>query len=125
MKAGGIVVIFPEGGRTEGGETSPISKNDFFFSQKGKKIRQLKEGVGLLTKMTNASLLFIWSEGSEKIMPNIPGKLYSWPKIRNNSQRRRNQIIIKIGYFLRFEKNHSTNEITQKIASTLLQLADE
>lgn len=124
LKLGGVIVIFPEGGRTEGGSTSPVSKSDFFYSEKGKKIRQLKEGVGLLARVTNVPLLFLWSEGSEKIMPNISGKLYSWPRFRDE-QGRRNQIIIKIGNVLSFDKSCSSNEITQKIASTLLELADE
>ncbi|MBM3251129.1 MAG: 1-acyl-sn-glycerol-3-phosphate acyltransferase [Candidatus Nealsonbacteria bacterium] len=123
LRSGGVVIIFPEGGRTEGGKTSPTSEKDFLYAKRGGKIRPLKEGVGLLAKRTNASVLFLWTSGSESVMPNIPGKLYSFPRLIGNGGV--NRILIKVGGVLRFNAEESASEITQKIACELLRLADE
>jgi len=121
---GGILIIFPEGGRTEGGHTSPSSSNGFFYSRtRGNKIRPLKQGVGLLAKSTNAPVLLVWGQGAAEIMPNRPDRLYSWPVFRNGSGW--NSVTIKIGRTLRFNGGQPAEEVTQTIASNLLQLADE
>ena len=114
LSSGGRIVFFPEGGRTFKG-------NDFFYSQKGKRIRTLKEGAGLLIAKTKALILPIWVEGTDQVLPNSPDpeKLYyTFPRIWK-------KITIKIGDPLKFEEGNQKEEITQKLVTTLLKLADE
>jgi len=111
LTSGGRIVFFPEGGRTFKGE-------EFFYSKKGKRIRTLKEGAGLLVAKTQATVLPIWVEGTDEVLPNSPDKLYyCFPKFWK-------KITIKIGEPLNFEKA-SQEEITQKLVTALLKLADE
>ncbi len=113
LESGGRIVFFPEGGRTFRGE-------EFFYSQKGNKIRVLKEGIGLLIAKTNPTILPIWVEGTEKFLPNSPDpdKLYStFPKLSE-------KIIIKIGQPFKTEKENP-EKIIQEIVTHLLRLSDE
>jgi len=108
----GIIIFFPEGGRTYKGKR-------FLKSFKGKKIRELKEGIGWLVLKTKANVLPVWVEGTDKVLPNISGRLFSFPRFNG-------KIVIKIGNVLDFKKNNlSKEEITRQIASALLNLADE
>ena len=114
LTSGGTVVFFPEGGRTFKGE-------EFFYSQKGKKLRMLKEGTGLLVTKTQATVLPVWVEGTEDVLPNSPDpdKLYyTFPRIWK-------KMIIKIGEPLKFDPSNKKEEITQKLVISLLKLADE
>jgi len=111
LASGGKIVFFPEGGRTFKGE-------EFFYSKEGKRIRTLKEGAGLLVMKTGATVLPVWVEGTDNVLPNSRDKLYHcFPRLWR-------KMTIKIGEPLRFEKTNQ-EEITQKIAATLLRLADE
>jgi len=111
----GILVFFPEGGRTFKGK-------EFFHSEKKrKKLRLFKQGVGWLILRTNALVLPIWVDGTEEFLPNLPNKLYhTFPRFWK-------KITIKIGEPLRFQKSevNSREGITQKLITTLLNLADE
>ncbi len=109
--SGGRIVFFPEAGRTFKGE-------EFFYSKEGKRIRTLKEGAGLLVMKTGAAVLPIWVEGTDKVLPNSRDKLYHcFPRLWK-------KVTIKIGEPLKFEKTNQ-EEITQKLVTTLLRLADE
>jgi len=113
LASGERIVFFPEGGRTFKGK-------DFFYSpEKHKRLRMLKEGAGLLVAKTGATVFPIWVEGTDKVLPNSPDKLYHcFPRIWK-------KMTIKIGEPLSFEGNKQKEEITQKIITTLLKLADE
>ena len=115
VNSGGIVVIFPEGGRT--------FKREKLYSRTGnKQIAILQEGIGLLIRKTDAPVLFIWVEGSDEFFPNtiwIEGKRSRFPFPRFWKK-----ITVKIGPTVRFEKV-SKEEITQQVAARLLKLADE
>ncbi len=109
-----IVVLFAEGGRTFRGER-------FLYSKKGRKIRELKPGIGWLVVRTGARVLPIWVEGTDQFLPNHQTKLFY-------SINPRAKITIKIGKLLRFRLSlriGSSKEITQKISQALLDLADE
>ncbi len=108
----GIVVLFPEGGRTFKGE-------GFFTSdKKGKKLRILKEGVGWLILKTNPLIVPVWIDGAEKVLPNKLDKLYHCiPRFWKG-------MTVKIGEPMHIE-GKKKEEITQEIALTLLKLADE
>ena len=111
LNLGGIVVLFPEGGRTFKGKT-------FFTSDKGKKLRILKAGVGWLVLKTNPLIIPIWIDGAEKVLPNKPDKLYHClPNFFNC-------VTVKIGEPIHIE-GENKEEITQEIALSLLKLADE
>ena len=111
LNLGGIVVLFPEGGRTFKGEK-------FFYSENGKKIRRLKEGVGWLILKTNPLIVPVWIDGAEEVLPNKPDKLYHCiPRFWKG-------MTVKIGEPIHVE-GKKKGEITQEIALTLLKLADE
>ncbi len=114
LNSGGRIIYFAEGGRTFKGKS-------FLYSKKEKRIRELKKGIGWLALKTNATVLPVWMEGTDEILPNVPGKLFSWPKFRN-------RITIKIGQPLRFQHRSpylNKEQVTQIIANALLNLADE
>ncbi len=113
LNSGKIVILFPEGGRIFKGE-------DFLYSQGGKKIRILKDGIGWLVLKTGALVVPVWVEGTDKALPNSPDKLFSFPRLWK-------KIIIKIGEPLRFQGSSANRreQVTQIIANNLLKLADE
>lgn len=115
VNSGGIVVIFPEGGRT--------FKREKLYSRTGnKQVAILQEGIGLLIRKTNAPVLFIWVEGSDEFFPNtmwIEGKRSRFPFPRFWKK-----ITMKIGQIVRFKKV-SREKITQQVAANLLKLAEE
>ena len=114
INAGGIVILFAEGGRT--------FKREKLYSKKGKEIAILQEGIGLLIRRTEASVLFIWVEGSDDFFPNtlwVDEKTSRFPFPRFWKK-----ITIKIGSTVYFQKK-SKEELTQEVAAKLLELADE
>ena len=115
LNSGGIIILFPEGGRTYKGD-------DFLYSRKGKRIRILMGGLGWLVLKTKATVLPVWVEGTDKVLPPNPNpdKLFSWPNLRE-------KMTIKIGKPLEFEGSSAVGRevVTQMIANALLKLADE
>jgi 1-acyl-sn-glycerol-3-phosphate acyltransferase len=113
LLAGKIVILFPEGGRTEKGE-------DFLYSQKGERIRIFEDGLGWLVLKTGALVLPVWVKGTDKVLPNVPDRLFSRPNLKEI-------ITIKIGKPLRFKGLPAIKRegVTQMIANALLRLADE
>ena len=82
----------------------------------------MQEGIGLLILKTQAPVLPIWIEGSDKVFPNtlwIDEKTskFSFPRFWK-------KITVKIGNITEFEKS-SRVEITQEVGIKLLELADE
>jgi len=111
LNLGGVVILFPEGGRTYKGK-------NFFHSEKGRKIRKLKAGVGWLVLKTNPLIVPIWIEGAKKVLPNKTGRLYHcFPRLWRN-------VTVKIGKPIHIE-GMNKEEVTQEIALALLELADE
>ncbi|MFA4872014.1 MAG: lysophospholipid acyltransferase family protein [Patescibacteria group bacterium] len=115
LNSGGIIILFAEGGRTYLGES-------FLYSQKGKRIRILKGGLGWLVLKTKATVLPVWIEGADKFLPpaDSPDKLFSWPNLQE-------KVAIKIGKPLKFEGSPAVGRemATQMVANALLKLADE
>ncbi len=102
---GGVVIIFPEGGRTFKGES-------FFYSRNGKRMRSLKGGIGWLALKTKASILPVWVDNTDYFLPNRK----TWPRFRK-------KIVINIGepFIL---QNIEKEEAIQKIATSILDLAN-
>ena len=111
LNKGKVIVLFPEAGRTFKGE-------EFFYSKKGKRIRILKEGVGLLIQKTNPTILPVWVEGTNKVIPNSKKRLYCFPRFWRSS-------VIKIGHPIKINGETPRERIAQKLATILLELADE
>jgi 1-acyl-sn-glycerol-3-phosphate acyltransferase len=123
LNAGGIIIPFTEGGRTCFGKA-------FAYSNNGKKIRISDEvdkttegarGISWLISQTNPTVLFIWVEGAEKVLPNSSDrkKLYQIPP------NFREQVTIKIGKPVCFLKGYSKNKMAEELTSNLLNLANE
>lgn len=71
---GGILILFPEGGRT--------FKGDKFISLKNRRIRKFPTGISYLFDGLNCFILPIWVEGTEKILPNKFNFSEQWPFFR-------------------------------------------
>lgn len=72
LRDGAVFIIFPEGGRTYKG------KNEELISDGGKegaelngKIRPFAKGAGLLALETEAMVIPVWVEGTDKVSPNM------------------------------------------------------
>lgn len=59
LRIGCKVVLFPEGGRT--------SKGNRFVP--GKRMRELKNGVGKIVNKVNCTVVPVWIDGAEEILP--------------------------------------------------------
>ena len=62
LRMGGNVILFPEGGRTSRGE-------HFVYSASLKYMRELKNGVGRIICRTNCTVVPVWIDGAEKVLP--------------------------------------------------------
>ena len=111
LKAGGIMLIFPEGGRTFKGEdflTSPV---------KGKKIRRFISGFAWLAAKTEATVLPVWVEGTDRVSPNFNQAKYAFPRFWRKTA-------IVIGQPLRFS-GQDYEQITKTVEKAVLDLADK
>ena len=109
LENGGRILIFPEGTRT----FKAISKSRV-RSANGKKLGKLKDGAAWLALKTNAKVLPIWVEGTDKVLPN---NKFPLPRLWH-------RIIIKIGNPFLVQSN-TRKEATLEITQSLLDLADE
>ena len=73
LRTGAIIIFFPEGGRTYRGKEMDLvkGKND-------RKVRQFKNGIGLVALETNCVLIPVWVAGTDKVSPNRDDARYSW-----------------------------------------------
>ncbi len=125
------LILFGEGGRTHKG-------NDLIFSPSGKyKIRPLKPVIAKLACQTGATILPVWAEGMEGILPNREFfKPYWWQKILPKKgifvPRLWRKCSISIGdpilvpfYLSKREEKEAVGQLTEKITQKLLELAEE
>lgn len=113
-----VVIFHPEGGRTCTGE-------EFIFSKTGKRIRKLKDSVGWLVHKADPLIVPVWVEGTDKVFPNT-----LWVKESKSKfpfPRFWEKITIKIGVSVKLgnPRQEPKEEITEKLAKILLDLADE
>lgn len=109
----GCIIHFFEGGRTRNGKI-------FMTSKKGERIRVPADSVGWMVDKIKARVLPTWiSNGAAPKKPTA--KLFSWPRFN------REPIVIKMGtVIIPWESvKMDSHEITQKIAKSLLDLADQ
>jgi 1-acyl-sn-glycerol-3-phosphate acyltransferase len=62
LEGEGNVIVFPEGGRTCKGTR-------FFFSRSGKRLREIKNGAGRIPCEAGCTVVPVWVDGGEKILP--------------------------------------------------------
>lgn len=111
LKSGAVVIMFAEGGRTYRGK-----EGGFLFSENGNKIRKFKNGVGLLAVRTQAVVLPVWVEGTDKVTPNLDNARYSLPRFWK-------PVRISIGRPRIFESGSSLEQVTREIERAVLDLA--
>jgi len=70
LKKGGILILFPEAGRTFTAKEKRGSK----ISPKGKEIARFPRGLKRLFKDSDFDIVFVWTEGGEKIIPKGAGQ---------------------------------------------------
>jgi 1-acyl-sn-glycerol-3-phosphate acyltransferase len=116
LNDGGILIVFPEGGRTgSGGNCERLSS-----SSGRRQIRKLENGGALLALRTEALVLPVWiGEDVEKVLPNVPGKLFSsFPRFWRSFS-------LTLGKPMLFPAGMEAVDVTRKIADTLLSLSDK
>lgn len=113
IECGRPLIIFPEGGRTFKGKDG-----EFLYSQGGAKIRFLQGGIGLLVRKTEATVIPIGIHGSDKVVPNSRKRLFTKFRFWKSTT-------IVVGEPMRFDPKTPREQVTQEIASKILQLVDE
>lgn len=115
LKEGYGEIIFPEGRRTRKATDTDKDNKDIIL-RKGKAIRVLKPGVARLVLVEGVTVLFIWIDGAEKMMP--PGSYFPrlWKKMT-----------IKLGNPMKFQgyKRSQSQEVMQIIINNILDLGIE
>jgi len=109
LENGGRVLIFPEGTRTFKTTVKYRAK-----TANGKELGKLKDGAAWLALKTDAKVLPIWVEGTDKVLPNN-----KFPFLRFW-----HRITIKIGTPFSIQ-SPTRQEATSEITQALLELADE
>jgi len=109
LENGGRVLIFPEGTRTfKAIEKSTVG------STNSKRLGKLKDGAAWLAMKTNAKILPIWVEGTDKVLPN---NKFPLPRLWR-------RMTISFGHpFL--VRGNTRQEATLEISQSLLALTDE
>lgn len=112
-KQDGLIMFFPEGGRTCTGKK-------FLHGNNGNMIRELASSTGWLISKTQSPILPIWFENGP--IEVIPGKrLFSWPNFSKGP------ITIKVGQMIVPSQEllvKEPSEITSFVAQKMLELAD-
>jgi len=111
----GIIIIFPERGRTNSGR-------EFVYSKAGKRIRPISDSVAWMALKAQISVIVpVWLENSNGTQD--PAKrLFSWPNLK------RGPAIIKFGKPMKLSDHSETadySQLTDKITQSLLGLADQ
>lgn len=92
-----ILILAPEGGRTfKGKEFKIIEKGQILLKTNvqliddAPKIRRFQRGITILLQRTNATILPVWVEGGEKVIPNqtsFPkGPYFLFPRLREKTK---------------------------------------
>lgn len=110
LKFGGILLLFPEGGRTSSGDA-------ILKSRLGKGMRVFKPGFALLAAKTKAAVLPVWVKGTDDVMPNVANRLYSLPRPWH-------RVEFIIGKPLVYN-GEGIEVFRQKVQSAVLALADQ
>lgn len=111
LNSSGVMIIFPEGGRTSSG-------GSFLVSKRGNRIRRFNSGFARIAIETGATVLPVWVEGTDQVLPNdIKVSYFRFPRFWK-------KVVIKIGQPLKF-RHESSEEIRQTVEKAVLELADQ
>ncbi len=111
LKSGSIVIVFPEGGRT-----FKFSPDNVLVGRDGKKIGRFKNGAAFLATHTQALVMPIWVNGTDKVAPNKEVARYPFLRLWR-------RVNITIGPSMRFKKDMSAEEVTLVLEKVVLDLA--
>ena len=103
------MLIFPEGSRTY-----KAIRKSCVSSVNDKKLGELKGGAAWLALKTNARILPVWVEGTDKVLPN---EKFPFPRLQH-------KMLIQIGKPFRVQ-GETREETTSELTQALLALADE
>lgn len=128
LNEGGIIILAPEGGRTfKGKDFKTIRKGKIEITQtplkESKRIRRFKAGISWLIVETKASILPVWTEGGEKVIPNrsfFPSAYELVPRLWKKEA----VTEIKIGEPFSFSSAASKEAIINFLENTLLRLGE-
>ncbi len=109
LENGGRVLIFPEGTRTY-----KAMRKSGTTTASGKKLGELKDGAAWLAIKTNARVLPIWVDGTDKVLPN---ERFPFPRLWHRTTIKIGNPFCVIG--------SERQEATLQIAQHLLELAEE
>jgi len=112
LKAGGVIIIFPEGGRTSSEEPSLRSRG-------GEKMRSFKPGFAWLAIKTGATVLPLWVRRTDQVLPN--GARVSYLYFLRFWKR----VTIRLGQPLRFDETASVEAVAEEVQAAVLGLADQ
>lgn len=104
---GGVVILFPEGGRT-------LHCRSYSVTKTGKMIGELRKGAGVLIVNTQPFCIPVWVEGAEQLFP-----LKSWlPRLWRKT-------IIRVGNPFQLQEESDIDRATEIVKEKLIGLADE
>jgi len=122
VNQGKIVMVAPEGGRTDKGEEFKVLENKGKIVVKKKKelklndihkIRRFQRGFSALLKLTEAAVLPIWTEGGNRVIPNkdsFPkGPYFLIPNLKAKT-------IIRIGERIKIKDANQLEDILLKLS---------
>jgi 1-acyl-sn-glycerol-3-phosphate acyltransferase len=122
LKSGAIILIFPEGGRTCSGKLGEflVDVNSDGIKEKGNrpKIRPFTKGAATLAIQTQAMVIPIWVEGTDKVSPNGKKVRYPFPRFWR-------KVKIIIGKPVIFPADVSAEAATHELERAVLGLADK
>jgi 1-acyl-sn-glycerol-3-phosphate acyltransferase len=122
LKSGGIVIVFPEGGRTSSARPGEcliegVDKNGN-SSENRPKIRHFSRGAALLAIQTQAMVIPVWVNGTDKVSPNMKVARYRFPRFWR-------RVTIAIGKPMSFPTDMSVEVATHELEKAVLDLANQ
>lgn len=124
---GGLIAFAAGGGREGKGTEWKLIKNGRIeivnaWNENEKMIRRFQSGIAWLSLNTDSIFLPVWTEGGERIIPNIYDNNKTFPSLWQ--WRPWEQLIIKIGEQFKPEGT-SKQEIIEALEDALLKLGEE
>ena len=117
LESGTIVLIFPEGGRTCSGKLGRflVDSNSSGTEENKPKIRPFTKGAAMLAIQTQAIVVPIWVEGTDKVSPNGKAARYPFPRFWR-------KVNVAIGRPIVFPADVSAETATHELEKAVLGL---
>jgi 1-acyl-sn-glycerol-3-phosphate acyltransferase len=116
LRRKGILILFPEAGRTFTAKKKRGSK----ISPNGKEIARFPQGIKRLFRDSDFDIVLVWTEGGEKIIPKRDGQrgMVTVPRLYN-------QVKINIAKERINSRDISKEEAIEYLEDKLLELGDK